>query len=70
VQPPTIVIFVNDPKAFPHTYRRYLLGVFRDQLPYGEVPIKLYLQSRTQKEDGADSPDELPSGDDEMVSEA
>jgi len=48
VQPPTIVMFVNNPKAFPHTYRRYLLSVLRDQLPFGEVPIKLYMQTRTQ----------------------
>jgi GTP-binding protein len=71
VQPPTIVVFVNDPKAFTHTYRRYLLGVFRDQLPFGEVPIKLYLQSRTQKEAGdIGSSGELPSGDSEAISEA
>ena len=48
VQPPTIVMFVNDPKAFPRTYKRYLLGVLRDQLHFGEVPIKLYLQTRKQ----------------------
>ncbi|MCA9270221.1 MAG: ribosome biogenesis GTPase Der [Planctomycetales bacterium] len=47
-QPPTIVMFVNDPKAFTHTYKRYLLGVLRDQLRFGEVPIKLYLQARGQ----------------------
>jgi len=46
VQPPTILLFCNNPKAFPVSYRRYLLGVFRDQLPYGEVPIKLYLRRR------------------------
>jgi len=45
-QPPTIVMMCNNPKAFPGTYRHYLLNVFRDQLPYGEVPIKLYLQKR------------------------
>ena len=53
VQPPTIVMFVNDPKAFPHTYKRYLLGVLRDQLEFGEVPIKLYLQTRKQNEESA-----------------
>ncbi|MCH2369727.1 MAG: hypothetical protein MK324_04250 [Pirellulales bacterium] len=45
-QPPTIVMKVNNPKAFAPDYRRYLLGVFRDQLDFGEVPIKLYLQKR------------------------
>ena len=33
-------------KALRRPYRRYLLGVFRDQLPFGEVPIKLYLRKR------------------------
>ena len=46
VQPPTIVLFCNNPKAFAAPYKRYLLGVFRDQLDFGEVPIKLYLRKR------------------------
>jgi len=46
VQPPTIVVFCNDPRLFKAPYRRYLLGVFRDQLSFGEVPIKLYLRRR------------------------
>ena len=46
VQPPTIVLFCNDPKAISSSYRRYLLGVFRDQLKFAEVPIKLYLRGR------------------------
>ena len=49
-QPPTIVLMCSNPKAFPISYRRYLLGVFRDQLPYGEIPIKLYLNKRTQND--------------------
>ncbi|HEY4310117.1 MAG TPA: ribosome biogenesis GTPase Der [Pirellulales bacterium] len=44
VQPPTIVLFCNDPRLFKTPYRRYLLGVFRDHLPFSEVPIKLYLR--------------------------
>ncbi len=50
-QPPTIVLVCSNPKAFPISYRRYLLGVFRDQLPYGEIPIKLYLNKRSQNDD-------------------
>jgi len=49
-QPPTIVLMCSNPKAFPISYRRYLLGVFRDQLPYGEIPIKLYLNKRMQND--------------------
>lgn len=57
-EPPTIVLVCNNPKAFSPTYRRYLLGVFRDQLSFGEVPIKLYLRSRTSE----DNRDESTSG--------
>lgn len=53
--PPTIVLVCSNPKAFPVSYQRYLLGVFRDQLPYSEVPIKLYLNKRPQ----ADGRDEI-----------
>jgi len=45
-QPPTIVMFCNNPRALSQQYRRYLLGVFRDRLEFGEVPIKLYLRKR------------------------
>ena len=45
VQPPTIVLICNSPQAFSPQYRRYLLGFFRDQLDFGELPIKLYLNS-------------------------
>jgi GTP-binding protein len=54
VQPPTIVIKCNNPKAFPPTYRRYLLGVLRDQLEYGEVPIRLLFDKRSEKEPATD----------------
>ncbi|MGI6419932.1 MAG: ribosome biogenesis GTPase Der [Thermoguttaceae bacterium] len=45
-QPPTIVLFCNNPKAFSPSYQRYLLSVFRDQLPFGEVPIRLFFRQR------------------------
>ena len=32
-------------------YQRYLLGVFRDQLKFNEVPIKLYLRRREQTDE-------------------
>jgi GTP-binding protein len=46
IQPPTIVLFCNEPKAIPKPYQRYLLGKFRDELSFEEVPIKLYLRRR------------------------
>ena len=57
VQPPTIVLFCNEPKSFSPDYHRYLLGVFRDQLPFAEVPIKLYLRKR----ESSGQPDEAES---------
>ena len=54
-EPPTIVVKCNNPKAFAPDYRRYLLGVLRDQLEFGEVPIKLYLQKR----ESSDKRDEI-----------
>jgi GTP-binding protein len=49
-QPPSIVMMCNQPNAFSPTYRKYLLNVFRDQLSFGEVPIKLYLRKRAQSD--------------------
>jgi GTP-binding protein len=48
--PPTIVLFTNGPELLSNTYQRYLLKMFRDHLPFGDVPIKLYLRSK-QRED-------------------
>jgi GTP-binding protein len=49
-QPPTIVLMCNNPSAFSVSYRRYLLGVLRDQLTFGEVPIKMYLKKRSSSD--------------------
>ena len=58
VQPPTIVMKCNDPDSFPKTYRRYLLSVMRDNLSFGEVPIRLVLEPRSTSDDR----DEIDSG--------
>jgi GTP-binding protein len=52
VAPPTIVLFVNSARLFDATYQRYLLNVFREKLPFRDIPIKLYLRSRKQEEPG------------------
>jgi GTP-binding protein len=61
-EPPTIVLFCNEPKAFGEPYRRYLLGALREHMPFAEVPIKLYLRKRAagdrRAEVDTDSPDE------------
>jgi GTP-binding protein len=49
-QPPTIVLFCNNPAALSQPYQRYLLGVFRERLAFGEVPIKLYLRKREHED--------------------
>ena len=45
--PPTIVLKCNNPDAFSRSYRKYLLGVLRDTLSFGEVPIRLILEPRS-----------------------
>ncbi|MDO4574836.1 MAG: ribosome biogenesis GTPase Der [Planctomycetia bacterium] len=54
IQPPTIVLFCNNPDMFPATYRRYLLSVFRDQLDFGEVPIRLLFRKREMNDERND----------------
>jgi GTP-binding protein len=55
VAPPTIVLFVNSTRLFDATYQRYLLNVFRQKLPFHDIPIKLYLRPRKQEEPGSRS---------------
>jgi GTP-binding protein len=59
--PPTVVLFVNKPSLFDATYQRYLLNVFREKLPFRDIPIKLYLRARSQTEPGAASEPDLSS---------
>ncbi len=49
--PPTIVLVCNNPLGFTAPYQRYLLGFLRDHLPFGEIPIKLYLQARSREDE-------------------
>jgi GTP-binding protein len=51
VQPPTIVLMCNNPKAFSPSYRRYLLGAIRAQVPFAEVPIRMHFDKRAHEED-------------------
>jgi len=50
VAPPTLVLFVNNPDLFDTSYRRYLSNRFRDLLPFGTVPVKIYLRDRNDPE--------------------
>ncbi|HZN36538.1 MAG TPA: ribosome biogenesis GTPase Der [Pirellulaceae bacterium] len=75
VQPPTIVLICNSPKAFPASYRRYLLSILRDNLDFGEVPIKMFLQKRRRNDErddvgaGEDTPAEAALIEEEQDSE-
>ncbi len=53
-EPPTIVLFCSRPDAISPNYQRYLQGYLRDNLPFGEVPIRFYLRRR-----GAPAPDSV-----------
>jgi GTPase len=46
VGPPTIVISSSAPRSVSDPYRRYLLNAFRKELPYHEVPIRLYVRGK------------------------
>jgi GTP-binding protein len=56
----------NNPAGFQPSYLRYLLGVCRDHLPFGEVPIKFYMQKR---DSGSPKPKRLSADGVEMVDE-
>ncbi|MCA9130917.1 MAG: ribosome biogenesis GTPase Der [Planctomycetales bacterium] len=58
--PPTVIMMCNMPQGFPPSYKRYLINVFRDNLPFSEVPVKLYFQKRESgnTHDRADQSDE------------
>jgi GTP-binding protein len=44
---------VNSPSLFDATYQRYLMNVFREKLPFKDIPIKLYLRARSQSHAGS-----------------
>jgi GTPase len=50
VQPPTLVLFCNEPQAISKPYQRYLLASVREHMHFEEVPIKLYLRRRQQSD--------------------
>jgi hypothetical protein len=49
--PPTIVLFTNGPDLFDRTYQRYLVKTLRDNFPFGDVPIKMYLRPKQRDDD-------------------
>ncbi len=49
-KPPTIALFVNDPKRFPDNYRRYIQGQFRQHLGFTGTPIRLLWRGKKARD--------------------
>ena len=49
-QPPTIALFVNDPKRFNENYRRYIERQFRQQLGFTGTPIRLLWRGKKPRD--------------------
>ena len=49
-QPPTIALFVNDPKRFNENYRRYIDRQFRQQLGFTGTPIRLLWRGKKPRD--------------------
>jgi GTP-binding protein len=65
VAPPTIVLFVNNPKYFDEAYQRFMINRFRELLPYAEVPISLVLRGKPARKAGVS----LDEASDEQIGE-
>jgi len=46
VNPPTVVLFVNDADLFDRNYQQYLINRMRDYVDFSEVPIRLWLRGK------------------------
>jgi GTPase len=56
LQPPEIVLFVNDPRLLSQTYKRYLESRIRDAQPFPGLPIIVTLRPRAQSATAASRP--------------
>ncbi|MGH7504635.1 MAG: ribosome biogenesis GTPase Der [Longimicrobiales bacterium] len=50
--PPTFVLFVNQPKALPESYLRYLRNAFRERWGFFGSPIRIRVRARREKKAG------------------
>lgn len=48
--PPTFVLFVNDKNHFNKDYIRYLQNRLREELPFGEIPVRIVLRDKDSAE--------------------
>jgi len=51
VYPATITLVVNHPELFTPNYLRFLSNRFREELPFPEVPMRIVVRARRQRED-------------------
>jgi GTP-binding protein len=58
-EPPTIVLKCNEPALLDEGWKRYLLGCLREELPYPEIPIRLYFRQREKPDESAPSLEEV-----------
>jgi GTPase len=49
-RPPSFTLFVNDPKLFGDTYRRYVERQIREGLGYEGTPIRLFWRGKQQRD--------------------
>lgn len=49
--PPTITLVVNYPELFRPNYQRFLINRLREETPFVEVPLRLVVRARRQRED-------------------
>jgi GTP-binding protein len=42
--PPTLVLFVNNPDLITEEYRRFFIRQLRERLPFSEVPVRLHVR--------------------------
>lgn len=49
--PPTITMVVNHPELFRPNYQRFLINRLREETPFVEVPLRLVIRARRQRED-------------------
>lgn len=47
-RPPTLALFVNDPRLFQNNYRRYMEGQFRKALGFEGTPLRIFWRGKSR----------------------
>ena len=50
VEPPTFVLFVNDPELLHFSYKRYIENKIREAFGFRGTPLKIIIRERKEKE--------------------